>query len=359
MAKQRSDRFDIRAFFRSLGVNDVSEDWARWLRSSDKAIWGDLFGTEAGKALNNFFASVCLKTAFTAASTKGRIAFFDATNTDMARRAAIIKLADDTNKPVVFVENLCVNSEKLFKNFLDKVVSSGDYKASIEKGCGDDANAMASTLKRYDNRNLDTWATGVDMSGACASVISASLSDIMVRDLGYLNKYVPMHTATKTTPSTIDRINGRGPSQVPVGYVQIMIKECKASGTVNRDDPPVLWQSNLPHRNEMLRALLEAAETSGNVKVDTYADREDAVQFGDLMNPQDDIRGIMDTMTGRAATGRAMSGRAATARAMSGAVTRRASTGRMTGAVVTGRASTGRVTGRASTGRASRGRASR
>lgn len=202
----------------------------KWFKSSQPAIPGDVFAEF--KTLNNEFAKICIKQAMEYMQN-GKVVVLDATNTDIARRELIIdkfKSVESSTKKLIFIENICFDAAQLQVNFMSKLTESSDYKAAVKGACEPEAEKKGKPLKSVIHSIIENYHL-LDMPNAqfeydksCKSVVVASMQDITTRDLGYLNKYVPMHVAKNGSKSTIYTI--RRNKTKDIGYIQLVNMVC-------------------------------------------------------------------------------------------------------------------------------------
>lgn len=224
-----------RSFVSKGALQPHRETLSKWFKSTQPAIPGDAFGVF--KTLNNEFAKVCIKQGMEYIE-QGKIVVLDATNTDFARRDYIMdefKSVKNPMKKLIFIENICFDAAQLKTNFLSKLTESSDYKAAIRSACEPVAerkhkpitSVIHSIIENYDL--LDMPDADVQTDNSCTSVVVASMQDITSRDLGYLNKYVPMHVAKHGSKSTIYHIRRNKPKDI--GYLQIVNQVCLTNKT--------------------------------------------------------------------------------------------------------------------------------
>jgi hypothetical protein len=227
----------LNQYFKLLRASDDDRqlwttDWihGQIYRKQQRAIPGHLFSTEFGKRLNNYFAAIALDLVYKDAH-HGKVAYFDATNTDAPRRSYLIQMATRLKKPLVFLENLCVNPEFLFRSFFTKIFASSDYSRRLRAECSEsDVNMLHE--RSWEDTTLFNWETrlqSVPVPSGCLEAFGDSMNDILKRDHGYLKKYIPLHVKDPITRrSTIDEINqhNRRHPSVPIAYVQTMIPQC-------------------------------------------------------------------------------------------------------------------------------------
>lgn len=217
-------------FVKRGSLEPYRETLKTWLKSSQPAIPGNVFGEF--KTLNNEFATVGIKQAMEYME-KGKVVVLDATNTDIARRDYIIdefKSVKSSMKKLIFIENICFDTNQLQLNFMSKLTESSDYKAAVKGACEPEAEKKGKPLKSVIHSIIENYHL-LDMPNAqfeddksCKSVVVASMQDITTRDLGYLNKYVPMHVAKNGSKSTIYTI--RRNKTKDIGYIQLVNMVC-------------------------------------------------------------------------------------------------------------------------------------
>jgi 6-phosphofructo-2-kinase len=218
--------------------------------------------------LNERFAAFCLShgLARLAASAERRapcVFIFDATNTDCARRSAIIEQfkgarAGGADIDLVFLENICPDPAQLLRNFTNKLTISGDFAPRFARmSC---AQALANTATRGLNQDFAVsdhpsgcehaiaWlvrtphaqvaervrsiliAAGTpDCDAApCAEAYAEAMASIATRDItAYQTKYTPLHVPAQpggqSTIDELDAINAAVGLQRPVAaFVQVV-----------------------------------------------------------------------------------------------------------------------------------------
>lgn len=132
------------------------------------------FETKKGKGLLNEWAMETLEEGCEWLQKRGNnCAIFDATNSTVKRRRDIYEITKKyaKNISVIYVEMLCPNPLIVHYNMLMKVLTSPDYKTTIQK-------------KIKDNVNMER-------------AIFNSLKDIKKRDNNYLKRYVILNKKEK------------------------------------------------------------------------------------------------------------------------------------------------------------------
>ena len=261
-------------FVKKGSLEPYRETLNNWLKSTQPAIPGNVFGEF--KTLNNEFATVGIKQAMEYVE-KGKVVVLDATNTDIARRELIIaefKAMKSSTKKLIFLENICFDADQLRLNFMSKLTESSDYKGAVKGACGPVAEKKGKPLKSIIHNIIENYPL-LDMPDAkfdddksCKSVVVASMQDITTRDLGYLNKYVPMHVAKNGSKSTIYTI--RRNKTKDIGYIQLVNQVCLNNKTKS------IYKTNLAYvsDNSGLAEYLSSVDIKNEPNASSYGQEE-------------------------------------------------------------------------------------
>ena len=261
-------------FVKQGSLGPYRETLKTWLKSTQPAIPGNVFSEF--KTLNNEFATVGLKQAMEYVE-KGKVVVLDATNTDIARRELIIdefKNVKSSTKKLIFLENICFDADQLQLNFMSKLLESSDYKAAVKGACEPEAAKKGKPLKSVIHSIIENYHL-LDMPNAqfeddksCKSVVVASMRDITTRDLGYLNKYVPMHVAKNGSKSTIYTI--RRNKTKDIGYIQLVNMVCLKNKTKS------IYKTNLAYvpDNSGLAEYLSSVNIKDESEASSYGQEE-------------------------------------------------------------------------------------
>ena len=115
------------------------------------------------------------------------MAIFDATNSNRARRQAVVARAEAASKAarvnVVFIESICDDSDLLSSNMLAKVRSSPDFD------CMDEATALADLKERIANYE-SAYETLGDDEGAYVKLYNISSKVTAHQVFGRMTKSV-------------------------------------------------------------------------------------------------------------------------------------------------------------------------
>ena len=255
--------------------NNDRQDWYDWVNTQPPAaVPGHLFATKFGKELNNYFAMIAMRRMFTA--TGSAVHYFDATNTDIHRRAVILQMAQQAKRNVLFIENICTNTQLLLRNFLTKVMSSGDYKSGFARSCN--TVEVKTIMHLLEGVSLlaswDSLIRRTAASSVCQQQFILALSDIIERDRGYLTRYVPLSSGSTSTVDQINEFNHVNAGSVHAAYIQTMISACSPNGQAQQ-------RSNL--MDNPLRRMLRNAQPKDQ---DTYNRRQHLYDEMDIVPPQ-------------------------------------------------------------------------
>jgi len=219
----------------------VVRDLVAWKEdSSSGAIPGELF--KHVQALNNVFARICWTKGMKMLKDGSKdVCVFDATNTDCGRRDALLddfrseRLAD-AGVSFLFLENLCANRRRLFRNFASKLTASKDYRAHflkypaaaiegfVDEFSDSEDDPVESVLLVADiAEKYGGVARGFGLDEDFVILFALHMRDIIMRDVtSYQMKYVPLHTRCPGNDSTIDRLDQ---SEF---YMQVVNRVCSA-----------------------------------------------------------------------------------------------------------------------------------
>ena len=301
--------------------DDVRDEMELWLLDEAvTAIPGKIF--EKFRKLNEKFAEICIGKAIDSLE-EGNHVFFDATNTDIARRELLIRKFTEVvrlnpERRLLFIENICINTHQLLTNFKSKLTDSGDYKARVISACGhhvelspyhskSNSNAKANVNNNNNNNNnayanananafqvnnnalyknaankrieeqvgnlglfqIPSYVVGKDEGHTCKKEVITALKDILRCDFGYMQKYVAMHMqGAKNEPSTIETI-ARINAQLPIpsiAYLQLVLRICIANNVEEYIQPGIKGLQNSNVYLKFLRVLVKELASDINAK---------------------------------------------------------------------------------------------